>query len=347
MNRVVGAGCMCDLSHLERPKFLFCRYTQLLTALAAALAEALPGAAASLRRNLAAVLATEPQAAPEAEGTATWRRSDTAKNEWGELVSHAEGQTLEKAPTSTADMEAANNAAFGTGSASDSDSKAGSEDSISAVAGASDTELEPFLDLNFCAQQMQLDATRSPSDSSPAATLPNLPSPFAPQSPPSQARGNLVEQAAVAPAGMPPGGPRDCERVSSSGSSSSDAGGDDGSQGGGGSGEDVAELKAALHGRPSIQPTAPAAGQLVRTVDGIADLRWHAASSYNVSSGPMPCHADGSWSLYAIPGKHCSSACLCAHHRSFRHPLQRSRPGFGAQARPRCIVQSAVLARSA
>ena len=97
INRVVGAGCMCGLSDRECPNFLFCRYTLLLTALANALAGALPTAAASLRQNLAAVLSTEPQAGPGIDNKAAWRQLDTATDTWGTGVNHSTGANRQQA----------------------------------------------------------------------------------------------------------------------------------------------------------------------------------------------------------------------------------------------------------
>lgn len=287
-------GSAAQAVWLERPGVLACRSIQLLTALAAALAEALPGAAAVLRQNLASVLDAKQQAVPNIQAAAiqgrqhtTTGQQHTATGEWDPGSSCSAGQTRKQAAALTVDMEAANNAAVGAGhgshsdddACSDSDSAANSADSISALAGASDTELEPFLDLNFCARQMQLHAGCSPADSPPAATPPGTPSPLTTPSPPAKAQGRLVEQATEALAGVQPSSPQFSADISG-GTSGHGVGGGDVGEGQGHSDEDIAALKAALHG----QPAAPAAEQLAQHANGAAYLRWHAASSYNVSS---------------------------------------------------------------
>lgn len=283
---VVRQRMLCGVKPVRCPKFLSCRYIQLLTALAAALAEALPGAAAVLRQNIASVLDAKQQAVPSIQAAAIQGQQHTTSGEWHCGSSYPAGQTWKQAAASTADMEAANNAAFGAGhgghsdddACSNSDSAANSADSISALAGASDTELEPFLDLNFCARQMQLDARCSPADSPPAPTPPETPSPVTTPSPPAKAQGKLVEQMTEAPAGVQPSSPQFPADVSSGTSAHGVHGGDIGNDQGY-SDEDVAALKAALH-----SPTAaPAARQVNSIADGPAYLPWHAANSYNVS----------------------------------------------------------------
>jgi hypothetical protein len=320
------------------------RSVQLLAALAAALAEVLPGAAATLRENLSAVLSAEPRAASTAtaDTTAATRSflSGVADSRGGGGGrSRPARQPSEVVPKSAAAISTGHRAASGSDLGSDgpagssdsicagrgngsqggsdagtcagagsgsnvgSGSLAGSGDSISAVAGTSDTELEPFLELNFCAGRVQMAASHSRTGGAPAAT-PRFP--LTPSSP--AGTGDTVPADTAEEHVLRPDSPRYCADISSS-ESGGDASSEDGRDSGGSSerhgsrestggrgdgdsrglgasrvdagGEDVAVVKAALH-VSALQRAAPAAGPGTPPVGRSAYLRSHAASSYKV-----------------------------------------------------------------